>query len=133
MKEIKQGWSTDTVCVNYTPARNKVTRLIRQAKRKFEMNIAQNCKGNPKLFWAHVHNKLKTKTGVAPLLEEIDNKNSINFSDEDKANILQKQFSSVYTQEPAGTIPRLSKRTDINIPELHITYEMVKIKIINMN
>ena len=83
---------------------------MRQAKRKFESDIAWKCKSNPKVFWARIQNNLKTKIGVVHLLEKKNDKTSIKFSDKDKANILQKQFSSVYTQEPEGTIPRLSKR-----------------------
>ena len=120
----KRHGQPDIARLNYTRERKKVAKLIRRAKRKCEKDIAQKCKNNPKVFWAHIRNKFKTKTGVTPLLEKKDDKNSIKFSDEDKANILQKQFSSVYTQEPKGTIPRLSKRTDDDIPGSHVTHDI---------
>ena len=50
----------------YTATRNKVKRLMRTAKKAHEKNICLNAKENPKLFWAHVRQKLKTKAGVAP-------------------------------------------------------------------
>ena len=77
----------------YTKARDKVKRLIRQSKKRFEMGIAGNVKTNPKKFWKYVRKKLKTKSGVSPLLQNIKDKNSSKFDDKENANILQDQFS----------------------------------------
>ena len=63
-----------------------------------EMNI------KPKIFWSHTRRKLKTKCGVAPLLENEEDKNSLKLDDETKANILQNQFSKVYTRETQGEV-----------------------------
>ena len=106
---------------------------MRQAKRRFEREIAQKSKNNTKAFWSHIRNRLKTKPGVAPLLQNKDDKNSMKFRDEEKANILQNQFSSVYVREPEGEIPKLSSRTVTNISDLNVTSEMVKQQIIKMN
>ena len=65
---------------------------MRQTKRLFEKNICQDVKDRPKSFWWYVRHKLKTKSGVAPLLEDINNRDSMKFEDRDKANILQKQL-----------------------------------------
>ena len=54
---------------------------MRKAVRTFEKGVANNCKNNPKAFWAHVRTKLKTKPGVAPLLENVKDKTSVVFSD----------------------------------------------------
>lgn len=57
------------------------------------------------------------------------------FDDTSKANLLLNQFSSVFTQEPDGDIPRLAQRTKMKIPDLIITVEMVleALKKINVN
>ena len=55
---------------------------------------------------------MKTKLCVAPLLDHIKDKNSVRFGDQEKANILQKQFSSVFVHEPNGEIPKLNTRTN---------------------
>ena len=55
------------------------------------------------------------------------------FSDVDKANILQNQFSSIYVKEPEGDIPILNCRTLMSIAELHVTSNMVRQEILNMN
>ena len=47
------------------------------------------------------------------------------FDDIEKANILLKQFSSVFTKEPIGEIPRLDSRTNATLPVLFITTKMV--------
>ena len=82
----------------YTEARNKAKTLLRKAKRTFEKNIAEQAKSNPKAFWSHTRSKLKTKSGVAPLLENPKDPKSLKFNDVDKANILQRQFSSHVNQ-----------------------------------
>ena len=107
--------------------------MMRQAKRRFERDIAKKSKSDPNVFWSHIRHRLKTKSGVAPLLENPQEKDSMKFSDVDKANILQNQFSSVYVKEPEGDIPILNCRTLMSIAELHVTSNMVRQEILNMN
>ena len=109
----------------YTKARNKVKTLMRKAKRNFEKDIAQKSKNIPKAFWSYVRSKLKTKAGVGPLLANVKDKTSTNFTDDKKANILQDQFSSVFTREPEGELPSFSNRTMANIIDIHITEDMM--------
>ena len=52
------------------------------------------------------------------------------YSDEERANILQKQFSSVFVKERDGEIQRLNRRTESSISDLHVTSDMVKQEII---
>ena len=75
----------------------------------------------------------KKKCSVAPLLADIKDKDSLRFTDEDKANILQKRFSSVFTKEPEGTIPTITKRTNSVISELRVTEEMVRLHLSKIN
>ena len=101
--------------------------------RYFEKEIGNSCKNNPKVFWSHVRNKLNTKSGIAPLLENINDKKSIKFDDNEKANILQKQFSSIFTQEPEEEMPSLNKRTDICVLNINVTEVMVRKEIFGLN
>ena len=57
------------------------------------------------------------------------------FEDQDKANILQKQFSSVFTREPDTDTPKLDnkKKTGASIYTLFVTNEMVREEILNLN
>ena len=67
------------------------------------------------------------------MLTNSNDKNSLKFNDQDKANILQNQFSSVFTHEPEGDIPRIASRTDSRIPNLYVTEEMVLNQLTKLN
>ena len=107
--------------------------MVRKDKRSYERGIALEAKLKPKLFWSHTRKRLKTKVGVAPLLENIDDKNSLVFDDRKKADLLQKQFSSVYTREPLDDIPSIDERTRSKIGKVRITAKMVKKKLKALN
>ena len=109
----------------YITSRNRANRMLTRARRVYEKNICDSSKDNPKIFWSHVRNKLKSSSGVSSLLESPSDKTSLKYEDCDKANILQKQFCSVFTQEPDDDLPDFERRTDTVINELHITKSMV--------
>ena len=121
--------------LKYSKARNKVKSLVRKDKRDLERKIAQEAKTKPKLFWSHTRRKLRTKVGVAPLLENKTDKNSLVFDDEKKANLLQEQFSSAFTKEPLEDIPSITTRTAEKIERIKINAEKVskKLKALNTN
>ena len=100
-----------------------------------EKDVTLKSKSNPNAFWSHIRRRLKTKTDVAPLLENDNDTSSTKFSDSDKANILQNQFSRAFTREQEGKIPSLGKRIGSDICYLNVTEEMVQyeIKKLNMN
>ena len=123
----------DAARLGYTKARNKAKALLRKSKRLFEKGIALQSKSNPKAFWKHTSRKLKTKRGVAPLLADVKDKDSLRYNDEEKANILQKQFSCVFTKEPEDAIPTISTRTHSVISHLYVTEEMVRTQLFNLN
>ena len=117
----------------YCKARGKVKTVLRKEKRNFEKGIALKAKNNPKAFWSHARRKLKTKVGVAPLLSDPTNKDSLKFEDTEKANTLQKQFSSVFTKEPDGDIPRISRRCKATILVFRVTDDMTMKLIDDLN
>jgi len=110
--------------------RNKVKTLMRGLKRKTEKEIGSTAKSKPKAFWSHVRKKLKTKSGVAPLL---DDEGTMKYTDKEKADILQSQFSSVFTNEPLDDIPFIDKRTENTIGDCRISTEKVEEEIKNLN
>ena len=89
----------------YTSARNKVNQKMREARRNYERDVCNKSKENPKRFWSHVRSKLHSVSGVSPLLESENDGSSLKHDDYDKANILQKQFCSVFTKERTVTFP----------------------------
>ena len=112
--------------VEYNKVRNAVKRLIRKAKKSYEKNLSAKSKENPKAVWGYIRQKMKTKTGVAPLLADNNDKDSTTFDDKEKADILQKQFASVFTREPDGNIPTMEARTTNKIGSLKVTPDAVK-------
>ena len=121
--------------LTYTKKSNKAKTMLRRAKKSHERNIAEQAKTNPKAFWSHARRKLKTKSGVAPLLSNPKDPNSLKFKDEEKANILQQQFSNVFTREPNGDIPTIESKSNISISDMHVTENMVcnELKKLNPN
>ena len=107
--------------------------MMGKSRREFERNIGIQSKCNPKIFWSHVRSKLKTNTGVAPLLEDEKDETSTKFDDKEKANILQKQFVSVFTKEPNAEVPVLYKKSEINLPNINTTEEMIRYKILKLS
>ena len=113
----------------YVTARNRVNRMMSQARRRYEENICSKSKSKPKVFWSHVRGKMKSASGVSSLLESPNDKSSLRHEDREKADILQKQFCSVFTIEPEGELPDFPRRTQQSIDEIVITKAMVKEKL----
>ena len=85
----------------------KLQTLVQQETRTAEKNylhdvVSNNLKKSPKRFWSYIKSKRQESTGVSPLI----NKDGFLQSDsKQKADILNSQFQSVYTQENTDSIP----------------------------
>ena len=67
------------------------------------------------------------------MLHDKKNKDSLKYEDKEKAEILQHEFSSIFTNEPPGEIPRIQQRCSTNMKVLKITEKDVKIKLSTLN
>ena len=111
----------------YIEIRNQTKKEIRKTVKEYEKKIAKNSKSNPKGFWKYVNCKLKRTTGIANLKKPDD---TLTTSDEDKANVLNDYFSSVFTKEDLKDVPELSPRNkDTFLSEIILTREAVKDKL----
>ncbi|XP_063446774.1 uncharacterized protein LOC134726303 [Mytilus trossulus] len=83
--------------------RPECQRNIRQAHSNYVKDIiSPEAKQNPKKFWSFVKSGKQEASGVAPLR----NTDGLIHSDPNiKANILNKQFKSVFTKEDTNTMP----------------------------
>jgi hypothetical protein len=111
----------------YCTARNQLRNLTRKLRRNFEKDLAKQVKKNPKALWKYIKSKSKTREGVSDLyMDPNDDSSPLTKTNEDKAKVLGDFFTSVFTNEPDGTIPELPR---VNITEameeLIITREMV--------
>ena len=80
----------------YIKVRNKTNKDIRKAKKRFEEDIAANCKSNPKGFYKYANFKSKSHKSVIRLKNE---DGSLSMKDEENAALLNKFFTSVFTNE----------------------------------
>ena len=119
--------------LSYNQDRNRVRKRTRQLRKPHELNIANQTISNPKVFWRFARERMKTRIGVAPLLYNPNDPGTLRHSDEEKADILQSQFCSVFTREPEGEIPQLEPRTRERLERLEITHEWVLKTLMNTN
>ena len=94
----------------YHSVRNQVTSAVRNDRIAFERNISKEIKNNNKVFWRYVNSQRKSKTSI-PDLKKKDGTTVT--TDKEKAEILNEQFTSVFTQEDTENLP--------NLEPIHIT------------
>ena len=85
--------------------KNNITNLIRESYTKYQNKMFSN-DGNGmkyKKFWRYVKTIHKDTHGIAPLKKQ----NSFVYHSKDQAEILNKQFQSVFTKENVSNIPEL--------------------------
>ena len=102
----------------YCQSRNKLCNLTRSLRRKYEANLASNRTSNIKQFWKYVNSRLKTRPSINSLRRD---DNSAADSDQEKCELFNKIFTSVFTKEDCTSIPQYqldgchSSLTDITI------------------
>ena len=87
---------------NYKEALNLATTEIRKSKRTFEKKLAGNVKNDSKSFYAYVRRKQKVRDKVEPLENNRENIISGGFQ---MAEVLNENFSSVFTTEDISSLP----------------------------
>eukprot|EP00794_Sanderia_malayensis_P021253 gene21253-23326_t len=92
----------------YCKARNKVSKLIKQNRKKFEKDLVDQVKTNPKAIWKYIQSKSTVDDKV-------------------KAKILAEFFSSVFAEEPDGPMPQFEKKAcRLEMPFIEIMEEKVE-------
>ena len=86
----------------YMNARNESARIVKNAKKNYQKDMASKIDSNPKVFWRYINSNRKNKDGIAPLSTD-----NINFetNNKNKADMLNNFFSSVFTVEDLNNIP----------------------------
>ena len=67
-----------------------------------EATVASQAKENPKSFWSYVKAKTCSRTGISELKKE---DGTTAKTDNEKAQVLNNFFQSVFTYEPEGPLP----------------------------
>ena len=119
--------------LQYNKARNKATAHNRRRRKLFEQDIAKDAKVNPKRFWQYCQSKTRARSGISPLLKDPKDKNSIVNQNVEKAEVLQKQFCSVFTNEGEEQLPEFQMRCNAKIGNFEVTEETVRKKLKALN
>ena len=117
-----QHCKSDTNYDQYKKARNLVISELRKAKYYHEIDLATKIKTNSKLFWGYVRSKLKTKSAIGQL--EAANGMIID-NNQEKANLLNDYFASVFQKKESTPIPHFNDR--------QFAYELNTISITEVN
>ena len=129
IKEKNKAWSkyrkskTHENWVTFTTVRNKVNRAVSSLKRSFEQKIACEIKNNPKQFWRYISSKNPKATDSPTML---DHNGIEHTNDVDKAELFNRYFASVFTQEDSNSTPTLPNPiTETSIDSIDINPDLV--------
>lgn len=86
----------------YKKIRNDVSRQVTVDRISYESNIAEETKGNVNAFWRYVNSKRKSRKSIPDLIKPDGSKAT---TDSQKAEVLNAQFSSVFTAEDTNNLP----------------------------
>ena len=123
----KSNRSPDTsLRQRYLKAKATVQREQRQAYWQYINNLidppdefGNNQGSNQKKFWSYIKSLRKDNTGIAPLREN----GKLFSSPKDKANILNKQYQSVFTKEDRNNIPTPTGKSYPDMNNITVTVE----------
>ncbi|CAJ0925797.1 unnamed protein product [Ranitomeya imitator] len=116
---------------NYREKNTLSKKLIKAVKKETEKHIAKESKTNPKLFFNYINSKRIKTENVGPLK---NSEERMVVDDEEKANILNTFFSTVFTveNEMLGEIPRNNENPILRVTNLtqeEVRNRLNKIKI----
>ena len=86
----------------------KVKALVLKAIKVHELNIASKCKTDPKLLYSEIKKQQKIKERIHALVDE---SGSLTSDPIEIANLLNKQFFSVFSTDLSGNPPAFESRT----------------------
>ena len=101
---------------HYVKALNTATKIVKEAKRAFELKLAKNIKTDAKSFFSYARSKQRTKETISPLIN--DNGEAVE-EPKEQANILNDFFSSVFTIEDKTSLPDIDHREE-DMPAIDI-------------
>ena len=116
---------------DYIAARNMSAQESRKARREFERKIAAESKTNNKAFWRYVNSKRKIRTKVGDLKTATGKYTN---RDDEKAEILSKQYYDTFTKEDISILPAAINRiiTTGPLADVQITEEEVHKKLVSL-
>ena len=104
----------------YNHLKKKMQSVCRNAYNEYINNIiCPDLKSNPKRFWSHISSKRCDNNGVAPLR---DSGGAVHTDSGEKANILNRQFCSVFNKEDSSSpLPDLGVSKFPTLGQIEVT------------
>jgi hypothetical protein len=94
-----------SIRVEYNKQCRLVKKLVKRARREYEMKIASESKSNPKLVYSYINNQLKNKSGIKSLV----GKDGIELRGiEEITECLNNEFLEAFTKDDGQTEPNTS-------------------------
>ena len=122
----------------YLQARRTKTKYDRSRYQKLKKQMQHDCRavyndyvcnmisdddsGNSKKFWSFIKSKRCDSIGVSPLMKD----GTLQSDSSVKANMLNEQFVSVFTNEDTSSLPNLGPSRHPTVPDFTITTEGVR-------
>ena len=106
----------------YIAARNKATHTIRRTRKEFESRLAKESRTNNKVFWNYVNSRRKSKVSIPALRRE---DGTLVEEDEEKAEILNRSYTKVFTREDMTTFPTFDNKVLLTELNIRLTKEAV--------
>ena len=132
LKLIKKKHNSHTKYLNtkqdadkeaYKVLRNKVTHQVAEDRRTFEQKVAREMKENSKAFWKYVNSSKRTRSNLPDL--KCSN-GTFASSDQQKADALNHQFASVFTEEDKDHYPQAD---ELNIQHMLENIEVTECQV----
>jgi hypothetical protein len=125
-RQAKQGQKVN----EYKMVEKQVKNMIRNAKRKFEREIARGCgseQSNKRRFFSYIKRKTKSRSGIGPLKDE---RGKVLQDDKEMADLLNRFFSGIFTRENTTNVPEPEPMTfQQELKDINISVRSVKNKI----
>ena len=104
----------------YKRLQSDVQLQIRKSHKGYMQEVVSDSfKGNPKKFWSYIKSAGQEASGVSPL------KNEYGFLKQSRANILNRQFESVFTKEDTSTMPDKGPSPHPDMPNIEVNWKGV--------
>ena len=120
----------DATYEKYKKKLSAANKSNKEAQKDFEKRLAKNIKNDSKSFFAYIRSKQRTKDKVGPLRNP---DGALVIDDQDGADLLNKYFSSVFSQEDLTNVPEPKRmfqgRSEQKLTELRVSTKEVLIKL----
>ena len=111
----------------YNNAKREVKRVVRNAKREYELKIAKESKENPKHFYGYIRNRNPIKNGIGPLSNE---NGTLEYEGDKICNILNNYFGSVFSKKSYNYMEIQPMTRTLNDNEILRTIEVQEHEIV---